>query len=72
MNKRSWVGGQRFGVGTFVTLLNLVGGPGCNKEEVCRGERLGFAGLVGAGRTEFMQVLLGVDRPLGGRMLFQG
>ena len=37
-----------------------------------KGEILGFAGLVGSGRTEFMRCLFGVDRPLGGSIRFEG
>jgi len=36
------------------------------------GEILVFAGLVGAGRTELLQALFGVDQPLGGRILLDG
>ncbi len=40
--------------------------------EARRGEILGFAGLVGAGRTELMQVIFGVDGARGGRMVLDG
>ena len=34
--------------------------------------RLGFYGLVGAGRSEFMQALFGITRPAGGRVVIEG
>ena len=37
-----------------------------------RGEILGFYGLVGAGRSEFMQSLFGITRPSSGRLLIDG
>ena len=36
------------------------------------GEIVGMAGLVGAGRTELLRVLFGVDRALGGELRFAG
>ncbi|MEM9343564.1 MAG: sugar ABC transporter ATP-binding protein [Pseudomonadota bacterium] len=37
-----------------------------------RGEILGFYGLVGAGRSEFMQALFGITRPSGGTLSIDG
>jgi ribose transport system ATP-binding protein len=37
-----------------------------------KGEILGFAGLVGSGRTELMRCLFGVDQAMGGNMAFEG
>ncbi len=37
-----------------------------------RGEILGFAGLVGAGRTETMRALFGADPIFGGKIVFDG
>ncbi len=39
---------------------------------VHEGEIVGVAGLVGAGRTEMLRVLFGIDRGLGGQILIDG
>ncbi len=39
---------------------------------VSRGEILGIAGLVGAGRSEVAQAIFGVERPLAGQTLLDG
>lgn len=40
--------------------------------ELRKGEVLGIAGLVGSGRTEFVRLLTGVDRPTHGKMMLNG
>ncbi len=40
--------------------------------EAYRGEILGFAGLMGSGRTETMRLVFGADRPDGGRLYLHG
>ena len=39
---------------------------------VCRGEIVGLAGLLGAGRTELARLIVGADRPTSGRVLVSG
>jgi ribose transport system ATP-binding protein len=52
--------------------LLVPGAPAGVSFNVHRGEILGFAGLVGAGRTELMQVLFGVDSASAGTMKLDG
>lgn len=40
--------------------------------EVKKGEILGLAGLVGAGRTELVRVIFGADKKLGGEIFIKG
>jgi ribose transport system ATP-binding protein len=39
---------------------------------ILRGEIVGVAGLVGAGRTELFRTLFGIDKPLGGQIRLGG
>lgn len=39
---------------------------------LCRGEILGFVGLVGAGRTELMRCLFGMTKPDSGEIIYKG
>ncbi len=49
--------------------LELPGAPGAVSFSARKGEILGFAGLIGAGRTELMQAIFGVTPAKAGRML---
>ena len=40
--------------------------------ELKRGEILGFAGLVGSGRTELMRAIFGADKSYGGKIFLEG
>ena len=40
--------------------------------EMCEGEVLGLAGLLGSGRTEIAKLLFGIDRPTGGTVKIDG
>ncbi|MDP9149763.1 MAG: sugar ABC transporter ATP-binding protein [Myxococcota bacterium] len=55
-----------------VTNLVVPGAPDGVSFTALRGEVLGFAGLVGSGRTELMQTLFGVTPALSGKMTLDG
>lgn len=52
--------------------LIVPGSPAPVSLKAMRGEILGFAGLVGAGRTELMQTIFGVTPAIGGSMILDG
>ncbi|HTN90826.1 MAG TPA: sugar ABC transporter ATP-binding protein [Sorangium sp.] len=55
-----------------VERLVVPGAPAPISFSVERGEILGFAGLVGSGRTELMETIFGVTPALSGRMTLEG
>ena len=59
-------------VSVSVRDLRVPGARGTVSFEAHAGEILGFAGLVGAGRTELMQTLFGVTPALGGEITLGG
>jgi ribose transport system ATP-binding protein len=52
--------------------LVVPGAPRGVSFDAMPGEILGFAGLVGSGRTELMQTIFGVTRAFGGSMMLDG
>jgi ribose transport system ATP-binding protein len=52
--------------------LHVVGAPAPVSFQAHRGEILGFAGLVGSGRTELMEAVFGARPALGGSMQVEG
>jgi ribose transport system ATP-binding protein len=62
-------------IGDVVMKVEGYSGPGIPEPvsfEVHRGEVLGFGGLVGAGRTELLQLIFGITRPRTGRLVMDG
>ena len=58
---------------TVLSVRNLTGGPVRNVSfDLRKGEILGFAGLVGAGRSETMQLIFGLRPAESGSVLLQG
>jgi ribose transport system ATP-binding protein len=55
-----------------VEQLEVPGAPAGVSFQAYRGQILGFAGLVGSGRTELMQAIFGATRPLSGSMRLGG
>ena len=52
--------------------VRVPGAPAGVSFSAHKGEIVGFAGLVGSGRTELMQVIFGIDPALGGDMMLNG
>jgi ribose transport system ATP-binding protein len=63
---------ERADVMLDVHQLVVPGAPGPNSFQVYKSEILGFAGLVGAGRTEIMNALFGAELSTSGAMLLNG
>ena len=65
---------RSFSIGETVLKVDNLSGNGVRDVsfELHKGEILGFAGLVGAGRTEIMRVLFGADHADGGHVQMGG
>ncbi len=71
----AWFPERRHDIGAVVLEARDLVVPGAAEGvsfDLRRGEILGLAGLVGAGRTELLRVLFGVDEALGGTILVDG
>lgn len=67
----SWFPERKSQPGEPILSVKDLRSPGSSAEvsfDACRGEILGFAGVVGSGRTELMEVLAGIKRSLAGKM----
>jgi ribose transport system ATP-binding protein len=72
---KSWFPGREQAQGELVLQVKdamVRGAPAPVSFELRRGEILCFAGLVGAGRTELMEALFGVEPILSGQVLLNG
>jgi len=70
-----WFPKREHRIGDIVLEVNSLVVSGTKKQvsfNARKGEILGFAGLVGSGRTELMQTICGVDRVPPGYIKFQG
>lgn len=66
---------EQVDIGEVVMRAEGFTGPGVREPasfEVRRGEVLGFGGLVGAGRTELMELIFGVKKARTGRLIIDG
>jgi ribose transport system ATP-binding protein len=55
-----------------ITSIRTAAGADDVSLRVCRGEIVGLAGLMGAGRTAIARIVAGADRPASGRVLVKG
>ena len=73
---RSFMSGRRIAPGEIALRVDRIVTPAWpgkpNSFEVRAGEIVGIAGLVGAGRTELLRVLFGIDQPLSGSLAVHG
>jgi ribose transport system ATP-binding protein len=71
----SWFPAREQSAGKTIFSIQSLIVPGTGESisfDVKEGEILGFAGLVGSGRTELMETLFGITPPEGGAMVLDG